>query len=80
MPIHTFFASWRAVTLIRLMAWLALYIVRQRRKRRLRTRARPRKFWSRDILAGRKEQGDRHNLDRELQLSDREFYSKRDLF
>ena len=80
MPIHTLFARWRAVTLIRLMAWLAIYVIRQRRKRRLRTRARPRKFWSRHILAGRKEQGNYRNLDRELQLYNREFYFKRVLF
>ena len=80
MPIHTLFARWRAMTLIRSMVWLAFYIIRQRRKRRLRTRARLRKFWSRDVLAGRREQGDHHNLGRELQLSDREFYFKRVLY
>ena len=54
---------------------LLLLLRRRRRRRREREReSRQRCCWIRDIFRRRKEQGDFHNMVRELQLADREFY------
>ena len=53
---------------------LLVLLLRRRRRRRQKIQEKPKRAWVREIFRRRKEQGDHHNIEKELRLHDRKFY------